>query len=224
MPHVLIAEDDRILRKRIMRSITDKDTDIKIHEVDNGEEAINLMKGQSMDLVITDIQMPKVSGLMVLAFLNAFAPKVPCFVISAYGTARLKSKMPPNLLRFYDKPVDVEDLAISVIAALSRRRDPNACGGVQLSDFINIAVSDKATATITVIQQGYSPCKLFLKDGELIDAISDDVRGDSAAILAMSWSSPNYNIYFGIPDGIGRTIKTPLTELLRIVSECFDNS
>jgi len=224
MPHVLIAEDDRILRKRIMRAISDKGADIKIHETDNGEEAINLMKGESIDLVITDIRMPKVSGLMVLAFLNAFAPKVPCFVITAYGTARLKSKMPPDLLRFYDKPVDVEELALSVVAALNRQRNPNDCGGIQLPDFINIAANDQATATITVTQQGHPPCKLFLKNGELIDAISADERGEAAAILAMSWSSPNYAIDFGIPDGIERKIKTPLAQLLRIVSECFDNS
>jgi CheY-like chemotaxis protein len=224
MPHILIAEDDLILRERVLRAITDKSAEVKMHEADNGEEAINLMKGQSMDLVITDIQMPKVSGLMVLAFLNAFTPKVPCFVITAYSTERLKSKMPSDLLRFYDKPFDVEDLAISVIAALSRQRDPNACGGVQLPDFINIAANDKATATIAVTQQGQPPCKLFLKNGELIDAILADERGEPAAILAMSWPSPNYAIDFDIPDGIQRTIKTPLMQLLRVVSECFDNS
>ncbi len=105
MPHLLIAEDDRILRKRITHALTNKLPEITIHEAGNGEGAISLIEGQAMDLVITDIQMPKVSGLMLLlAFLNAFAPKVPCFVITSYGTARLKSKMPLDLLRFYDKP------------------------------------------------------------------------------------------------------------------------
>jgi CheY-like chemotaxis protein len=224
MPHVLIAEDDRILRKRIMQAITNKSAEVTIHEADNGEEAINLMKGQSMDIVITDIQMPKVSGLMLLAFLNAFAPKVPCFVTTAYGTARLKSKMPSDLLRFYNKPFDVHELAISAIAALSRRQDPNTCGGIKLPDFISLAAIDRATATITVTQQGHPPCKLFLKDGELIDATTDDERGESAAILAMSRLSPDYAIDFGIPDGIERTITTSLTQLLRTVSECFDNT
>ena len=229
MPHVLVAEDDRILRKRIMRAITNQNTEVTIHETDNGKEAINLMKGllekgQSMGVVITDIQMPEVSGLMLLAFLNAFAPKVPCFVITAYGTARLKSKMPSDLLRFYDKPFDVDELAISVIAALNRRQDPNTCGGINLPEFISLAATDRATATITVAPEDLSPSKLFLKDGELIDAITDDERGESAAILALSRRSPNYAINFGIPDDIERTITTPLKQLLRTVSECFDNA
>jgi CheY-like chemotaxis protein len=229
MPHMLIAEDDSILRKRIMRAITNKNAEVTIHETDNGGDAIKLIerlleKGQSMDVVITGIQMPKVSGLMLLAFLNAFAPKVPCFVITAYGTARLRSKMPSDLLRFYDKPFDVDKLAISVVAALSRRRDPHTCGGINLPDFINLAAIDRATATITVTQEDHPPSKLFLKDGELIDAITGDERGESAVILAMSRLSPNYSIDFGIPDDIERTITAPLMQLLRIVSECFDNA
>ena len=112
MAHVLIAEDDRILRMRMIRAITNKSPGVTIHEADNGVDAIDLMegllkKGQSIDLVITDIQMPKLCGLMVLAFLSVYAPKVPCFVITAYGTSRLKSKMPRDLFRFYEKPLDV---------------------------------------------------------------------------------------------------------------------
>jgi len=224
MPHILIAEDDKILRKRVVRAIANKSPEVTIHEADNGMEAVNLMREQPMDSVITDIRMPKVSGLMVLAFLNAFAPKIPCFVITAYGTSRLKSKMPSDLIRFYDKPIDVDELAISVIASLNRQKDPNTCGGIQLPDFVRIAANDQVTATITVTQQGYPPGKLFLKDGELIDAITADEHGEAAAVIAMSWPSPNYAIDFGISDGVERTIKTPLTQLLRIVSDCFDSA
>jgi CheY-like chemotaxis protein len=229
MPNVLVAEDDRILRKRIMRAITNQSAEVTIHETGNGREAINLIKellkeGQSLDVVVTDIQMPEVSGLMLLAFLNAFAPEVPCFVITTYGTARLKSKMPSDLLRFYEKPFDVDELAISVIAALARRKDPNFCGGINLPNFVNLAATDWATATITVTQEGHPPRKLFMKDGELINAITGDERGESAVILAMSRLSPNYSIEIGIPDDIERTITAPLTQLLRIVSECFDNA
>jgi CheY-like chemotaxis protein len=229
MPNVLVAEDDRILRKRIVRAITNQSAEVVIHETDNGKEAISFIKKlleekQSLDVVVTDIQMPDVSGLMLLAFLNAFAPDVPCFVITAYGTARLKSKMPSDLLRFYDKPFDVDKLAISVIAALSRRKDPNVCGGINLPDFVNLAAADRATATITVTQEGHPPSKLFMQDGKLIDAITGDERGESAAILAMTRLSPNYSIEFGIPNDIEKTITAPLTQVLRIVSDCFDKA
>ena len=58
----------------------------------------------------------------------------------------------------------------------------------------------------------------------LIDAVIGDKRGETAAILAMSWPAPNYAVEFGIPSGIERRIKTSLTQLLRVVSECFDKA
>ncbi|MBT3312156.1 MAG: response regulator [Desulfobacterales bacterium] len=223
MAHILIADDDNILRKRIVKSLINKNSELSLHEAENGMTAINIIEAQPMDLVITDIQMPKVSGLMLISFLNAFAPNAPCFVITSYGTARLKSKMPDDLFRFYDKPIDTDELAIAVDAALSRQRDPNSCGGIQLPDFVNLASKDRATATITVTQQGHPSCKLFLVDGELINAITGDVSGEPAAVMSLSWPSPKYTIELGIPDSIERTITTPLAQVLYIVSECFDN-
>jgi len=99
---------------------------------------------------------------------------VPCFVITAYGTARLKAKMPPDLLRFYEKPFDIEELAISALAAINRQRDANTCGGINLHNFIYLSATDRATATITVTRQGFSPGILFMKNDELIDAITSD--------------------------------------------------
>ena len=227
MPHALIAEDDSILRKQIVQAIIDRNNAVIIHEAGNAEEAINIIKrlymdGQAMDVVITGIQMPKATGLMLIAFLNAFASKVPCFVITAYGTARLKAKMPPDLLRFYEKPFDIEELAVSALAAINRKRDMNTCGGINLHNFIYLAATDRATATITATRQGFSPGLFFMKNGELIDAINGDKRGETAAVLTLSWPSSNYAIDYGIPDDIERTIKTPLSKLLRIVNECFD--
>lgn len=223
MPRILVAEDDRILRKRIVQAITARNPEVAVHEANNAEEAMNLMQGQSMDVVITDIAMPKVNGLVLLAFLNAFAPKVPCFVITAYGTARLKSKLPPDLLRFYEKPFDINELAISALAAVGRQRNISTCGGIKLPDFINLAAADRVTATITVTQGDHPPCKLFLKEGKLIDAILNDEHGEAAAIGALAWPSPNFAIDFGIPDNIEKKIKSPLPQLLRTVSECFDD-
>jgi CheY-like chemotaxis protein len=223
MQNILIAEDDRVLRKRITKAIMRRRSKVTVHEVADANEAIDLLGQQPVDLVITDIRMPKASGLMVLTYLNAFLPDVPCFVITAYGTSRLKEKMPPDLLRFYDKPFDVGDFAVAVIAAMSRQRGDEPCLGIQFPNFINLASADGVTATITVGHSEHGSCKLFLKEGELIDALSDFERGEAVAVAALAWEKPEYSIEFEIPADCKRTIKTPLHNLLRISCDCFDN-
>ncbi|MDX2447893.1 MAG: response regulator [Desulfobacterales bacterium] len=222
MKRILIAEDDRVLRKRIVKAILRIGSAVTVQEAADTKEAIDYLGKQSVDLVITDIRMPKGSGLMVLAYLNAFLPDVPCFVITAYGTSRLKDKMPPDLLRFYDKPFEVGDFAVAVIAATSRQRGAAPCLGIQLPNFINLAAADGVTATITVTHAEHGSCKLFLKEGELIDALSGFERGEAVAVAALAWEKPEYSIELEIPADCERTIKTPLHNLLRISCDCFD--
>lgn len=222
MQTILIAEDDRVLCSRIKKALLRINTAVAVQEVHDTEEAIAVLAKKTVSLVITDIRMPKGGGLMVIAYLNAFFPDVPCFVITAYGTSRLRDKLPEDLLHYYDKPFDIESLAMAASAALSRKRGDGYCQGIHLQNFVNVAAADGVTATITVRHPEHDPCKLFLKDGELIHAVSKNDQGESVAISAMSWDMPEYSIQFGIPAKLKGSIKTPITNLLRIACDCFD--
>ena len=113
MKTILIADDDRVLRQRLVHALGNAGDDLVLLEAGDGAAAVERLKDNAVGLVITDINMPRASGLVVLAYLNAFLPQVPCFVMTSYGTSRLKAKMPPDLLRFYQKPFDVQDMARS---------------------------------------------------------------------------------------------------------------
>jgi len=132
MQTILIAEDDRVLCKRIKKAILRINSAVAVQEVHDAEAAIEVIAAKTVALVITDIRMPKGGGLMVIAYLNAFLPEVPCFVITAYGTSRLKGKLPEDLLHYYDKPFDIETLAMAASAALSRKRGDGYCKGIHL--------------------------------------------------------------------------------------------
>ena len=60
---VLIADDERIERKGIRSLIEKKDPDCRILEAANGKEAAALMGAEDIDILLTDIRMPFLSGL-----------------------------------------------------------------------------------------------------------------------------------------------------------------
>ena len=73
--------------------------------------------------------------------------------------------------------------------------------------------------------RGYDSAGIvYLKDGELIDAISESDRGEAVAVATLAWDKPNYSIEFEIPADCRRTIKTPMLQLLRIACDCFENT
>ena len=86
MKIVLIAEDDRILSARLTTYMGKYDDQLDVIAVDNGKKALEVLKRRQISLLITDIQMPEMDGLELLAYINLHHPVLPCFVMTAHGT------------------------------------------------------------------------------------------------------------------------------------------
>jgi CheY-like chemotaxis protein len=85
----------------------------------NGEEAVHLVEENDIDLVITDMRMPKMSGLDLLQVIKEKKPKLPVVVISGYALDEegdsLLSELADGFLSKPFKMAEIEDLLDRVI-------------------------------------------------------------------------------------------------------------
>ena len=85
---VLVVDDSAAIRKILQRVLRQTGMAIRtIHEAGDGQEALELLKSQSVDLVLTDINMPKMDGIQLLAALKA-SPQwrhIPVVMITTEG-------------------------------------------------------------------------------------------------------------------------------------------
>lgn len=81
---ILVVDDEAIVRNYLAESLRRKDFDVDIAE--HGGKAIDLLKENSYDLVITDMKMPKATGLDVLKASKEFSPETLVVVITGHGT------------------------------------------------------------------------------------------------------------------------------------------
>ncbi|MBV9508293.1 MAG: response regulator [Acidobacteriia bacterium] len=85
---VLVVDDSAAIRKVLQRVLRQTGMAINtIHEAGNGEEALEILKAKSVSLVLTDINMPKMDGLELLAALKR-CPEwagVPVVMITTEG-------------------------------------------------------------------------------------------------------------------------------------------
>jgi two-component system response regulator FlrC len=87
----------------------------------DGQEALDLLRGDGFDLVITDLRMPRVDGLELLERLAASAPRTPALVITAHGTVDTAvESMKRGAVEFLQKPFGPEVLLTKVKGVLSR--------------------------------------------------------------------------------------------------------
>jgi len=117
--HIVLAEDDEDMRTLISWVL--KADGFRITEVADGRALLDFLfrTREHVDLVITDVHMPKLSGLDVLDACRAQSRFLPTLLITAYGdeyTRTAASRF--GAIAVIDKPLDLDDLR-SVVALLT---------------------------------------------------------------------------------------------------------
>ncbi|MFO0724548.1 MAG: sigma-54 dependent transcriptional regulator [Myxococcota bacterium] len=127
---VLVADDELSLRKVL--SATLKRDGYEVLTASDGEEALNILKKHSVDLVLTDLRMPKVDGMTLLRHVLAEHAGVPVVILTAHGTVdNAVEAMKLGAFDFVSKPFDQDELRLvikkaSATAALSTAEpEPN---------------------------------------------------------------------------------------------------
>ena len=96
MIKLLIADPHPIIRKGL-EHLFSASSDVKIvGHVDNGEDVLEFLKKESVDVLLSEIDLPKLNGLTVLRFLKNEHPEVKTLIFSAqpenvYGFNSIKA-------------------------------------------------------------------------------------------------------------------------------------
>jgi len=214
MDKVLLVEDDlkfqRILRARLQK-YKDK---FEIVLANNGTEAIKVLQQSSISVVITDIQMPKVDGLELLAHIKEKHPKIPCFVMTAYGTAKTKETLSKNSLRIFNKPFRIDDLADDVIQALQQDAQGGTLKGISVSSFLQLIQMEEKTCFLEITSNGDKKGYFYFKDGVLYDAVCGGLKGEEAAFRLLALDKASIRLKNLSDDKIVRQINMSLMNLI----------
>ncbi|MBR0483544.1 MAG: response regulator transcription factor [Oscillospiraceae bacterium] len=81
MPNILIADDEKEIVKLLKIYLeTDENT---VFEANDGAQAMEILKGVSIDLAIVDIMMPKIDGYQLIKYIRQQEKYIPVMVVSA---------------------------------------------------------------------------------------------------------------------------------------------
>jgi two-component system NtrC family response regulator len=120
-PLILLIDDDDSLRRVIEYSLTE--AGYAVTAAASGEEGLRLFGRNGFDAVITDITMPGMSGMEVLASVRQRDGRVPVVVITAYGTIESAVEaMKQGAFDYITKPVSRDELKMTLEKALTLRR------------------------------------------------------------------------------------------------------
>jgi two-component system response regulator AtoC len=121
MTRVLVVDDERKMR-RVMQMLFER-MGLESYGAETADEALARARAERVDLVVTDLRMPGMDGLELLAQLRELDPDVPVIVMTAYGTVETAIEaMKRGAVDYVLKPFDIDALELIVRRTLDMRR------------------------------------------------------------------------------------------------------
>ena len=120
-PTILIIEDEERMRR--LFDLVLRPEGYRLLVADSGEAGIKLADEGGIDLILTDFQMGKMSGLDVLEHITQKCPDIPVVIITGFGTVKSAVEaVKKGAFDYISKPIDNDELRIVVKRALNMRR------------------------------------------------------------------------------------------------------
>jgi len=117
---VLIVDDEPNLRKILSAQLTRDGYEVLVAE--DGEQGLAVLADNHIDLVVTDLRMPKVDGMALLRAAVADAPDLPVIMITAHGTVDTAVEaLKLGAFDYLTKPFDKDEVRQVVGKALKTR-------------------------------------------------------------------------------------------------------
>lgn len=193
---VLIVDDDEIWLRLIKKKFSSFADAFETVTAADGMEAVQKLKEQAISLVVTDLQMPHMDGLTLLAHLSEQYPDIPVIIMTAYSSPNSKkSVLDGGAAGYIEKPFVVEDLAEKINTTLEKESEGGTLQTVPLDMFIQLIEMEQKTCTIRVLNKSTgNKGVLFFNNGNLMEARYRSLQGTEAAYRIFSWDKVTLSI------------------------------
>jgi len=118
--NILIVDDEKNTREGLKLILDNANYNILLAE--NGEKAKEVIADTNMDLIITDLKMPKVDGMELVDYIKNNSPDSEIIMLTGHGTIETAVQaMKKGVFDYIIKPVNIDELNLLVERALMKK-------------------------------------------------------------------------------------------------------
>jgi DNA-binding response OmpR family regulator/predicted regulator of Ras-like GTPase activity (Roadblock/LC7/MglB family) len=214
MQTILIVDDEPRLLQSISAGLKVHENSFLVMTAANGEEAVAILSSTPIDLLITDLKMPKMDGFELLVHVSTNYPTLPAIVMTAFSTPDIEQKIEEsNSLKLLEKPIDFDELADSIFEILERSADEGSLTGISLASFLQLLETEKKTCLIE-IQSNKEKGYIYFNQGELYSAVFGAIKAEEAVYHMLMYDEVEIRIKKHIKKKYKKTVEKRLFPLL----------
>ncbi|SRR5881396_394592 len=118
-PHVLVVDDDPALLQGLPETLRLRMSGVTVDTADSAATALDRIAARDYDAIVTDIRMPGMDGLALLAEIRARRPDTPVLMVTGHGERELAIRaLRGGACDFIQKPIDRDDFVASLDRAI----------------------------------------------------------------------------------------------------------
>lgn len=199
---ILIVDDEETLiwgmSKRLSKERGRRD--IEVLSANSAEGALDILQQTEIDLIITDIRMPGMSGLELLSRVKSDYPGTDVIVMTAYGSPVAQQEaITGGSLYYVEKPFEMSEMEKLIEKTLQGRASGSTSSDgftgnvshLELADIIQVSCLGKLTCALKVTMGGEAGT-IFFREGEIVHASCGDVKGKEALFQILLWRRGNF--------------------------------
>jgi len=119
--NILVVEDEVGIRAPLCAIL--QDTGYKVSGLDKGAKALEMIRNQPFNVVITDIRLPDVDGMEILGLAKEIDPDVAVIVITGYDSLETAVEaVNEGAYTYFVKPANMDEVKTTIINALRQQR------------------------------------------------------------------------------------------------------
>ena len=225
---ILILDDDNDWLTLSREMLSALPSHPEILTANNGKRALSLLESEPVRLLICDLKMPRIDGLQILSIVRRRYPELRTVVLSALEDEEFRSRAYALGVDLFWLKMEMQrnsKLFIECLESLLGRDDEPGFRGIQsksLMDIIQMECLSRSSSVLR-ITRGPLVAKLWIQDGELIDAEAEGARGEVAFRRILSWKSGTFENLPAEPNH-ERFITKPVNALLLESAQDMDEA
>jgi len=194
---ILLVDDDPALLELFQQLLTLLPSQPEIVTAASGARAMALLESEPFRLMVCDLKMPKMDGLQVLSVVRRKFPEVRTLALTAVPDEQFRSRVYAlGVDLFWHKPATEQEtkMFLECVESLLGQESEAGFRGLQSKSLVDIIQLECISQSSSVLRITNGPLsgKIWIKDGELIDAETADLSGEAAFLKILSWRAGSF--------------------------------
>ena len=218
MKNVLIVDDDLGFQRLLGISLKKYQNEFTVTLANNGEEAMGVLNRKPIDLIVTDIQMPKVDGLALMAYINDAFPDLSSVIMTGHSTPEIEEQFARTGQQLLKKPFTVNKLVDAIQTALAPDKPVGMLKGISVANFLQMIALEQKTCLLEITSTSSDKGFFYIENGEVFDAAYLGMNGEEAAYALIGLDGPSISF----TDVSGKKVKQRIqSSLMGLIMEAM---